>query len=280
MPQDATDLSDEAAALIKSDLNLYELLGLDPSSPCDEKAIKSAWRKTSLKYHPDKNRGDPAAVDTFYLAKNATELLQNAEARARYDAHREAKRRAAAQTERLEGKRRRLMDELERAERGAKRKREEEVGERDRMESELKRLARDGERRRREREEARAREREEEARREEESRRERERERRRQEAGAHWQPGASVGSAAAAAADAGGTPVKKRVFDGAAKSAPSTPAGKKQPAFSFSPKPAAAGGAGNNRFEQDTLARLKAKQEEKRKLAEQIRAQEAAEAQT
>ncbi|OJD30579.1 dnaj subfamily c member 17-like protein [Diplodia corticola] len=281
MSKDA-ELSDEAAALIKSDVNLYELLGLDSAaSACDDKAIKSAWRKTSLKYHPDKNRDDAAAVDKFYLAKNAAELLQNAEARAKYDAHREAKRRGEAQRERLEGKRRRLMDELERAERGAKRKREEEVGERDRVESEVKRLARDGERRRREREEARAREREEEARREEDARRERERERRRQDAAPppHWQPGASVGSAAATREDAAATPVKKRMFDGAAtttRSAPSTPAGKK-PAFSFSPKPAAGGG---NRFEQDTLARLKAKQEEKRKLAEQIRAQEAAETQT
>lgn len=267
-----SDLSDEAAALIKSDLNLYELLGVDTN--CDEKAIKSAWRKTSLKYHPDKNRDNPEVVEKFYVAKNAAELLQNPEARAKYDAHREAKARSEAQREKLEGKRRKMMEELERAERGAKRKREDEAGEQDRLQSELKRLARDGERRRKEREEARAKEREEEARREEELRREKEREKRRQSAGVHFQPGASASSAAAP--DNVGTPVKKRVFDGTTKSAPSTPAGKK-PAFSFSPKPETGGG---NKFEQDTLARLKAKQEEKRRLAEQIRAQEAAETQT
>ncbi|EKG16445.1 hypothetical protein MPH_06221 [Macrophomina phaseolina MS6] len=148
----ADDLSDEAKELIKSPHDLYALLGLSPS--CDEKAIKSAWRKTSLKYHPDKNQDNPSAVETFYLAKNAAELLQNAEARK----------------------------------------------------------------------------------------------------------------------NGAGTPVKKRVFDGA-RSAPSTPAGKR-PAFSFSPKPGVGGG---NKFEQDTLARLKAKQAEKRRLEEQIKAQEAAE---
>ncbi|KAH7063532.1 hypothetical protein B0J12DRAFT_694437 [Macrophomina phaseolina] len=258
----ADDLSDEAKELIKSPHDLYALLGLSPS--CDEKAIKSAWRKTSLKYHPDKNQDNPSAVETFYLAKNAAELLQNAEARKKYDDAREAARAREAQKARLEGKRRRLMEELERAETGAKRKREEEVG----RESEVKRLARDGERRRREREEAKLREREEEA------RRERERERRRQSVGVHFQPRASVGAAAAAADgnSGAGTPVKKRVFDGA-RSAPSTPAGKR-PAFSFSPKPGVGGG---NKFEQDTLARLKAKQAEKRRLEEQIKAQEAAE---
>lgn len=273
----ADDLSDEAKELIKSSHDLYALLGLDPA--CDAKAIKSAWRKTSLKYHPDKNQDNPSAVETFYLAKNAAELLQNPEARARYDAAREAAAQREAQKAKLEGKRRRLMEELERAESGAKRKREEDEGREERLQSELKRLARDGERRRREREEAKLREREEEARREEEVRREREREarrekereRRRQSAGVHFQPGASVGSAAGVE-DGVGTPVKKRVFDGA-KSAPSTPPGKK-PAFSFSPKPGAGGG---NKLEQDTLARLRAKQAEKRKLEEQIKASEAAE---
>lgn len=258
----ADDLSDEAKELIKSSHDLYALLGLDPA--CDAKAVKSAWRKTSLKYHPDKNQDNPSAVETFYLAKNAAELLQNPEARARYDAAREAAAQREAQKAKLEGKRRRLMEELERAEGGAKRKREENEGREERLQSELKRLARDGE------EEAR---REEEVRREREreARREKQRERRRQSAGVHFQPGTSVGSAAGVE-DGVGTPVKKRVFDGA-KSAPSTPAGKK-PAFSFSPKPGAGGG---NRFEQDTLARLRAKQAEKRKLEEQIMASEAAE---
>lgn len=261
----AADISDEARALIQSEHDLYALLGITPTA--DAGAIKSAWRKTSLKYHPDKNRDNPAAVETFYLAKNAAELLGSPAARAEYDRARAGRAQREAAAERLEGRRRAMMEELERAERGAKRKREGEVGEKEMLERELKRLARDGERRRREREEARAREREEEARREEEGRRERERERRRQSVGAQFQ---------------GGTPVKgaaERRFEGVrggpvgSMSAPSTPAGKGKKAFSFSPK-VGAGGVGNNRFEQDTLARLKAKQAEKRRLEEQIRAAE------
>ena len=265
----------------------YALLGLRaPSGDGDANAepitcesVQRAWRRRSLKYHPDKAGAagfDAARWEEFGLARD---VLASDEARAAYDGARAAAMLKRREREAMSARQRRFAEELERAEGGAKRKREENEGREERLQSELKRLARDGERRRREREEAKLREREEEARREEEVRREREREarrekqreRRRQSAGVHFQPGTSVGSAAGVE-DGVGTPVKKRVFDGA-KSAPSTPAGKK-PAFSFSPKPGAGGG---NRFEQDTLARLRAKQAEKRKLEEQIMASEAAE---
>lgn len=34
----------------------YEVLGVDRNA--DEKAIKSAYRKKAIQYHPDKNPGD------------------------------------------------------------------------------------------------------------------------------------------------------------------------------------------------------------------------------
>ncbi|KAK7530673.1 uncharacterized protein J3D65DRAFT_639153 [Phyllosticta citribraziliensis] len=157
------DVSDEAKALVSTDINLYELLGIEPTA--DAKQLKSAWRKTSLKYHPDKNQDNPEAVEKFYLAKNATELLSNPTLRAQYDTSREARAQKERANSLLDAKRRQMVADLEAGERGAKRKRAEEVDAEERLQRELKRLAQDGERRRREREEQKAKEREEEARR-------------------------------------------------------------------------------------------------------------------
>ncbi|KAK8249029.1 hypothetical protein IWZ00DRAFT_573971 [Phyllosticta capitalensis] len=261
------EVSDEAKALVTSDINLYELLGIEPTA--DAKALKSAWRKTSLKYHPDKNQDNPSAVEKFYLAKNAVELLSDPTLRAQYDNGREARAQKERANALLDAKRRQMVADLEAGERGAKRKRAEEADAEERLQRELKRLAQDGERRRREREELKAREREEEA------RRDYEREMRRK-SGVHVQPNGTSTTTPST-----GTPSKpKRPFDvgSGSQSAPSTPAnskGNKAPAFSFSPKTP----GGSSKFEQDTLARLKARQAEKKKLEEQIRQQEAEKAQ-
>ena len=41
----------------------YDVLGLNKNSTADQ--IKSAYRKSAVKYHPDKNKGDKAAEEKF-----------------------------------------------------------------------------------------------------------------------------------------------------------------------------------------------------------------------
>ncbi len=61
----------------------YEVLGVDKGA--DAAAIKKAYRKTAIKFHPDKNPGDKAAEEKFKEAAEAYEVLSDADKRARYD---------------------------------------------------------------------------------------------------------------------------------------------------------------------------------------------------
>jgi molecular chaperone DnaJ len=61
----------------------YEILNVKRNATQAE--IKSAYRKMALKYHPDKNPGDPTTEEKFKEAAQAYEVLGNEQKRGRYD---------------------------------------------------------------------------------------------------------------------------------------------------------------------------------------------------
>jgi molecular chaperone DnaJ len=61
----------------------YEVLGVERGA--DEKALKSAYRKLAMKYHPDQNQGDASAEEKFKEVGEAYAVLSDAQKRAAYD---------------------------------------------------------------------------------------------------------------------------------------------------------------------------------------------------
>jgi len=65
--------------------DFYEILGVPKNA--SEEEIKKAYRKLAMKHHPDRNQGDSAktAEEKFKEAKEAYEMLSDAQKRAAYD---------------------------------------------------------------------------------------------------------------------------------------------------------------------------------------------------
>lgn len=61
----------------------YEVLGVERGA--DAAALKSAFRKSAMKYHPDRNQGDPAAEKKFKELGEAYDVLSDEQKRAAYD---------------------------------------------------------------------------------------------------------------------------------------------------------------------------------------------------
>ena len=61
----------------------YEVLGVNRDA--SEEDIKKAYRRLAMKWHPDRNPDNPKAEDHFKEAKEAYEMLSDAQKRAAYD---------------------------------------------------------------------------------------------------------------------------------------------------------------------------------------------------
>ena len=63
--------------------DFYEILGV--AKTADEKALKVAYRKLAMEFHPDRNPGDDAAEAKFKEVGEAYAILSDADKRAAYD---------------------------------------------------------------------------------------------------------------------------------------------------------------------------------------------------
>ena len=63
--------------------NLYNILGVNKDASSEE--IKKAYRKLSMKYHPDRNSGDKTAEEKFKEISVAYATLSNPQKRSEYD---------------------------------------------------------------------------------------------------------------------------------------------------------------------------------------------------
>ncbi|MFW6050619.1 MAG: molecular chaperone DnaJ [Myxococcota bacterium] len=61
----------------------YQVLSLERDATGDD--IKRAYRRLAIKYHPDRNPGDPHAEERFKEASEAYAILSDPDKRARYD---------------------------------------------------------------------------------------------------------------------------------------------------------------------------------------------------
>src|SRR5437899_9937679 len=61
----------------------YEVLGVAREASGDE--LRKAYKREALKYHPDRNQGDPSAEGKFREASEAYQILSDEQKRHVYD---------------------------------------------------------------------------------------------------------------------------------------------------------------------------------------------------
>ena len=145
----ATD--DLKSQALNSSQDFYALLEVNEGA--SESEIRRAYRKTALKYHPDKVGANQEALDKFHLLQIAYDVLCDQSVKELYDNARRARQAKAERDKAYDGRRKWMKEDLERRESGVFKRKREEVDAEEEFERELRRLAEDGKRRRKEREE-------------------------------------------------------------------------------------------------------------------------------
>ncbi|KAL4802053.1 hypothetical protein BDV18DRAFT_147439 [Aspergillus unguis] len=138
--------------------DFYALLDISPASTDTE--IRRAYRRTALKYHPDKiTNPSQADIDKFHLLQIANDVLSDPAVRQLYDNAREARERKQREHDLMDAAKRKMKEDLERRERagaaagpgqrGVKRAWADNDAE-EKLAREIERIAEDGRRRRKE----------------------------------------------------------------------------------------------------------------------------------
>ncbi|KAJ4268607.1 hypothetical protein NW762_002673 [Fusarium torreyae] len=134
----AVDLLQYAQEFASKDVDLYDLLGIDALTPKED--IHRAWRKRSLKYHPDK-AGDNFDAEKWQLFERARDILSDPGARGAYDSAIKAALLRKQERETMDKQRKAFVDDLEARENAWKVQRDEkEQREKDEIEKERARL--------------------------------------------------------------------------------------------------------------------------------------------
>ena len=154
--------TEDLKAHAASNQDFYGLLDISPAA--SESELRRAYRRTALKYHPDKIANPTSAdIDKFHLLQTAYDVLSDPSVRQLYDNAREARLRKQRERDMMDAAKRKMREDLEARERAGATmmdgvaaqgvKRRWMTGDADaeeKLQREIDRIAEDGRRRRRE----------------------------------------------------------------------------------------------------------------------------------
>lgn len=108
--------NEDLKAHAASNQDFYGLLDISPAAA--ETEIRRAYRRTALKYHPDKIANPtPADIDKFHFLQIAYDVLSDPSVRQLYDNAREARLRKEREREMMGAAKRKMREDLEARER-------------------------------------------------------------------------------------------------------------------------------------------------------------------